>query len=762
MAIELPFYLAPLLLLLVTPIIVFFFTRHSAAGRFPPGPWALPIIGHLHHLAGALPHRALRDLARRHGPVMALRLGELPVVVASSADAAREVMRTHDAAFASRPLGRMARVWYQGAEGLIFAPYGDAWRQLRRICTLELLSSRRVHSFRPIRDDELRRLLSSVAAAPPAVVNLSKRVSAFVADSAVRAIVGSRLEDGDAYLRFMREALEVLPGMSLPDLFPSSRLAWLVSSRPRWVQNRRVRIREFMDSIIREHQENSLDEDLLDVLLRLQKEAGSQHPLTTENIKTVMLDMFIAGSETSATTFLWAMSELMRNPSVMRKTQDEVRQAFEGRPTVDEDSLTNLHYLHLVIKETLRLHPPAPLLLPRECRIPCKVLGFDVPEGVQVIVNAWAIGRDPAHWDRPDEFVPERFEGSGIGFKGTEFEFIPFGAGRRMCPGIAFGMAHIELALAALLFHFDWELPGGMAPEELDMTEAFGVTAQRKSDLVLVPVQRVPETCVIFLGLFRKRHGGNLRLPPGPWALPVIGHLHHLAGAPPHRALRALARRHGPLIMLRFCELPGRGGLVAVRRLLGPIESAASAGVPINLTGRIKAFVSDSSSVRAIIGNRSEHRDQFLRLVEEALKIIPGLSLPDLFPSSRLALLVSRVPGMIERRRRATLAITDPLVQAHRDKVSDQEDDEDLLDVLLRLQMNMDGQHPLTTANIRSVITDLFFTGSETSATALQWAMAELMRNPRVIRKAQDEVRRALAGHDTMTEDNLATCITCI
>ena len=205
--------------------------------------------------------------------------------------------------------------------------------------------------------------------------------------------------------------------------------------------------------------------------------------------------MFVASSETTATALQWTMSELMRNPRVMRKAQDEVRRALAvaGQDGVTEESLPDLPYLHLVIKETLRLHPPVTMLLPRECREPCRVMGFDVPEGVMVLVNAWAIGRDPAHWDSPEEFAPERFEGGGAAdFKGTDFEYIPFGAGRRMCPGMAFGLANMELALAALLYHFDWELPGGMLPGELDMTEALGLTTRRCSDLLLVPALRVP------------------------------------------------------------------------------------------------------------------------------------------------------------------------------------------------------------------------------------------------------------------------------
>jgi len=203
-------------------------------------------------------------------------------------------------------------------------------------------------------------------------------------------------------------------------------------------------------------------------------------------------DLFAGGSETAATSLQWTMAELMRTPRVMRKVQDEVRQALAGRPTVTEDDLGDLRYMRLVIKESLRLHPPVPLLLPRECRNTCRVLGFDVPVGTIVFVNAWAIARDPSYWEKPEEFVPERFENGKVDFKGTDFEYLPFGAGRRMCPGMVFGLVHLELALAGLLYHFDWEMPSGMKAADLDMTEEMGVTTRRLHDLRLVPVVRVP------------------------------------------------------------------------------------------------------------------------------------------------------------------------------------------------------------------------------------------------------------------------------
>ncbi|XP_048544184.1 desmethyl-deoxy-podophyllotoxin synthase-like [Triticum urartu] len=499
---SLPLCLLLLPLLAIVPLLCLNHRRRRRAHavRLPPSPWALPVLGHLHHLAWDLPHRAMRDLARRHGPVVMLRLGGLPVVVASSADAAREVMVSHDVDFASRHMSRMVRLSIpQGAEGIIFAPYGDEWRQLRKICTVELLSARRVHSFRPVREEEAGRLLRAVAlSASRGTANLSELLSVYAADSSVRAVIGSRFKDRDAFLALLRRGTKLFAGMSLPDLYPSSRVAMLLSRTPGRMRQHRQELAAFMDAIVREHQEvrraDDGEEDLLDVLLRIQREGDLQFPLSTDNIKSAVGDMFAGGSETAATTLQWAMSELVRNPRAMRKAQDEVRLALAGQPTVTESSLADLNYLRLVVKEVLRLHPPAPLLLPRECRSDgCRVLGYDVPKGTMVLVNAWAITRDPVHWEAAEEFVPERFErGEAADFKGTDMEYTPFGAGRRMCPGMAFGLANVELALAGLLYHFDWELPGGAEAGELDMAEEMGVTVRRRHDLVLVPVARVP------------------------------------------------------------------------------------------------------------------------------------------------------------------------------------------------------------------------------------------------------------------------------
>jgi cytochrome P450 len=200
--------------------------------------------------------------------------------------------------------------------------------------------------------------------------------------------------------------------------------------------------------------------------------------------------MFAAGTETSSGVVLWTMSEIVKNPKVMEEAQAEVRRVFDKKGYVDETKMHQLIYLKSVIKETFRLHPIIPLLVPRESRERCQINGYEIPAKTRVIVNAWAIGRDPKYWVEPESFKPERFVDSLVDFKGTDFEFIPFGAGRRMCPGIAFALPNIELPLAMLLYHFDWKLPNGMKNEHLDMTETFGISVGRKHDLCLIPITR--------------------------------------------------------------------------------------------------------------------------------------------------------------------------------------------------------------------------------------------------------------------------------
>uniref|UniRef100_M8BHQ8 Cytochrome P450 71D7 n=1 Tax=Aegilops tauschii TaxID=37682 RepID=M8BHQ8_AEGTA len=257
----------------------------------PPGPWTLPVIGSLHHIAGQLPHRALRDIARRYGwPVMLLHLGEVPTLVVSSRSGAREVMKTHDAAFASRPLSSTVRVLTNGGRDIIFAPYGDHWRMMRRIAVTELLTARRVLSFRAIREQEVAAMLRAIAAGGEEV-DMRTRLSAMVADSTVRAVMGDRCRDRDVFLREVDRANELGRGFNLADLWPSSRLLVWASGAVRRAEECRDAVFGILDGIIVEHLERmdgvgDDDQDLIDVLLRIQKDGGSG--LDMDSLKAVI------------------------------------------------------------------------------------------------------------------------------------------------------------------------------------------------------------------------------------------------------------------------------------------------------------------------------------------------------------------------------------------------------------------------------------------------------------------------------------------
>ena len=193
----------------------------------------------------------------------------------------------------------------------------------------------------------------------------------------------------------------------------------------------------------------------------------------------------MAGTDTGAATLVWAMTEVVKNPGVMKKAQEELRSVFGKKGIVDEDDLHKLPYLKALVKETLRVHPATPLLLPRETLEKCSIHGYDIPSKTLVYVNAWAIGRDPEVWENPEEFLPERFLGSSVDFKGQDYQLIPFGAGRRICPGIHLGVVTVELALANLLYSFDWEMPHGMNKDDIDMDVKPGVTMHKRNDLCL-------------------------------------------------------------------------------------------------------------------------------------------------------------------------------------------------------------------------------------------------------------------------------------
>nr|XP_048329053.1 cytochrome P450 71AP13-like [Ziziphus jujuba var. spinosa] len=490
-----PIFLFAFLFLLVWLKFIFKEKSTKKQLNLPPSPSKLPIIGNLHQLNSSMPHLSLFSLAKKYGPILFLQLGQIPTVVVSSARLAKEVLKTHDLALCSRPQFFSAKHLLYNCTDVAFSPYGAYWRHIRKICILEVLGAKRVQSYRFVREEELARLVHRIADSYPGTTNLSKFLETYANNIICRVAFGRDFSEGEYDQHGLQKTLvefqELLGGLSLGDFFPS--MEEIIHSFTGMKSRLQKTFRRFdllLDQIVNEHlnpmREKEEHKDLVNVLLDIQKNRSLEMPLTMDNAKAIILDMFSAGTDTTFRTIDWGMTELIMNPKVMEKAQAEVRRVVGERRVVIESDLSQLHYMKAVIKEILRLHPPAPLLLPRESMEHVTIDGYNIPAKTRIFVNVWAIGRDQESWEDPEIFEPERFMGSTIDFKGLDFELIPFGAGRRGCPGIAFGTASIELALAQLLHSFDWELPLGVTAKELDMTEVFGITMHRLADLIVL------------------------------------------------------------------------------------------------------------------------------------------------------------------------------------------------------------------------------------------------------------------------------------
>ncbi|XVE85230.1 hypothetical protein DITRI_Ditri17bG0074900 [Diplodiscus trichospermus] len=479
------------LLLLLTIICFVFYQRkwrsnYRSKSVTPPSPPGLPIIGHL-HLVTDMPHHTFSKLAEKLGPIFYLRLGQVPTIVVSSAPLARLILKTHDHVFSNRPQLVSAQYLSFNCSDVTFSRYGPYWRQARKICVTELLSSKRVSSFRLVRDEEVNRLLTTLSNSSGSEVNVSELFFSLANDILCRVAFGRRFTEGVGsdqgqkrhLAGVLTETQELFAGLSI------------VSGYKKRLTKNLEELRRVCDEIIEEHLHSrgkeGNKEDFVDVLLRVQNRDDLQVPINDDNLKALVLDMFVAGTDTTAATLEWTMTELARHPESMKKAQEEVRSIACRIGRVDESHLQHVRYVKALIKETMRLHPSVPLLVPRESMDECILDGYKIAGKTRVLINSYAIGRDPNSWENPLEFNPNRFEDTSFDVKDQDFRFLPFGGGRRGCPGYTFGLATVEIALARLLFHFDWALPQGLGADDVDINEIFGLATRKKTPLVLVP-----------------------------------------------------------------------------------------------------------------------------------------------------------------------------------------------------------------------------------------------------------------------------------
>ncbi|KAI3733226.1 hypothetical protein L1987_64446 [Smallanthus sonchifolius] len=472
----------------------------SKALPLPPGPPGLPIIGNLHQLDTSDLSDYLWRLSKLYGPLMSLRLGHVQTLVVSSAEMAKEILKTNDLVFCTRPvLTGQQKLSYDNKD-IALSPYNEYWRQMRKICTLHLFSMKQVNSFRSVREEEVFDMIDRMKArsSTKQLANLSDIVTIITSNIICRVAFGKRpseYDDGNQkgarFYELMLQSQEMLANFYYRDYFPL--MGWLDKLNGSMARLEKIfkDLDDFYQQLIDEHlnqnRPNITQDDMLDILLKLKQEYSSD--LTFDHIKGVIMNILLGATDTSASAMVWVMTLLIKNPDSLKKVQQEVRNAVGKKGRVQEDDLYKLDYLKAVIKETFRLYPALPLLVPHESRDRCILQGYEIPRKTLVYVNAWAVGRDPKFWERPEEFEPERFMRSSVDYKGADFELIPFGSGRRGCPGISFGSVTMELALSNLVYSFDWELPEGT--KDIDTLKAEGVVMHKKNALLLVA--KVPD-----------------------------------------------------------------------------------------------------------------------------------------------------------------------------------------------------------------------------------------------------------------------------
>ncbi|KAL0431528.1 UNVERIFIED_CONTAM: cytochrome [Sesamum radiatum] len=450
-------YIVPAVLFIVYNIL-----PRSRRNLPPSPPGSLPVLGHVHLLKDLL-HRTLHDFSQKLGPIFSLRFGRRLVVVVSSASLAEECFTKQDLILANRPAASVNRRSLGfSPTSVIGAPYGDHWRNLRKLCDLEVFGPTRLASFLSIRRDEMDRMIS----------DLCKISSAGFATR----YYGEEAADDEEAKRFReltKEALTLTSASNPGEIFPFLRWIGCNGLEKKLAVHER-KTDSFMQGLLDEHRRGKRQNTMVDHLLSLQ--ATKPDYYTDETITDLIVALIIAGTDASVVTSEWAMSLLLNHPEVLNKARQELDSQIGHDRLVEEHDLPKLNYLHCIILETLRLFPSVPTLVPHVSSQDFELGGYDIPKGTMIIVNAWAIHKDPKIWDDPLTFRPERFEGGQV----ETHKLLPFGMGRRACPGAGLAQKFVGLALASFIQCFDWERP---SMEKIDLAEGSGITLPKAKTL---------------------------------------------------------------------------------------------------------------------------------------------------------------------------------------------------------------------------------------------------------------------------------------
>ncbi|KAK7394876.1 hypothetical protein VNO78_15417 [Psophocarpus tetragonolobus] len=465
------------------------FNHTPQSTNLPPGPHPFSILGNIFEVA-TNPHKALTKLSRIYGPVLTVKLGSITTIVISSPQVAKQVLHENGQVFSSRTIRHSLQALDHHKYSLVFMPLSLQWRNLRRVCATKIFSPQVLDSTQILRQQKVHRLLDFVIerCKRGEILDIGEAIFITNLNSISTTLFSMDLcnftsEKSQEFKNLIRGIMEEAGRPNVADFFPILRPLDPQRVYAR-MSNYLMKMFKIIDGIIEERmcsRDLKTDsKDVLDSLLNIE-ETSSQ--LSRNEMLHLFLDLLVAGIDTISSTVEWTMTELLRNPDRMVKLRKELSQVMGKDVTLDESNILKLPFLQAVVKETLRLHPPGPFLVPHKCDETVKISSFMVPKNAQVLINVWGMGRDPTIWDNPEMFMPERFLECEIDFKGHDFEFIPFGTGKRICPGLPFANRTMHLMVAALLHNFEWKLADGLMPEHMNMNEQHGITLKRAQPL---------------------------------------------------------------------------------------------------------------------------------------------------------------------------------------------------------------------------------------------------------------------------------------
>jgi cytochrome P450 len=490
-------------------------SKNQSSAPLPPGPKGLPLLGNLFGLDSEL-HSYFASLSQTYGPILKLQLGSKVGIVVSSASLAREMLKDHDVTFANHVVTTAGRIMTYGGCDILWTPYGAEWRMLRKVCVQNMLSKTTLDSFSILRRREVRQTVSYFYSNVGSPVNFGEQIFVTVlnvitnmmwggtVDGKEKASLGAEFKDVVSEMTYIAGKLNIsdfYPSLARFDLQGIAKQSKVLTRRLDAIFERMIDQRRKLERMnigqrgkLGESEDGEKVKDFLEFLLRLidEQDDKTPTPLTLNNLKALFMDMVVAGSDTSSNTMEFAMTEIMNQPKVMSQIQQELDAVVGKHNTVEESHIHQLPYLEAVVKETLRLHTPVPLLVPRYPSETCTVGGYTIPKGSQIFINSWAIHRDPTKWENPLKFDPERFlnNNNKLDYSGSDFSYLPFGSGRRMCVGAGLAERMVLYSLATLLHSFDWEVPPG---EKLDFSDKFGVILKKEISLVAIPTPRLSD-----------------------------------------------------------------------------------------------------------------------------------------------------------------------------------------------------------------------------------------------------------------------------